>query len=133
MFCRRNGMGRGIVGGLYMRNNPLQLHLVKGERSFFLAGMQYRKPAPIPPATKGMVKVYPNPTKGLLTIETDLSDSEVATIQLINQLGQPCASASFKGNTFVWDLSSYPLAKGLYFIQIRTQSINHQTKVVYEN
>ena len=98
-----------------------------------LVGMQYRKPAPIPPATKGLVKVYPNPTKGLLTIETDLSDSEVATIQLINQLGQPCASAYFKGNTFVWDLSSYPLAKGLYFIQIRTQSINHQTKIVYEN
>ncbi len=60
------------------------------------------------------IKVYPNPTTGLVFIEGDLADVQI--ISVINSLGQ-IVKTNFGGNQI--DLSD--LAKGMYFISVGTK------------
>ncbi|NSW94617.1 MAG: T9SS type A sorting domain-containing protein, partial [Bacteroidales bacterium] len=64
--------------------------------------------------------VYPNPTSGLLTVESPDKDEKVYTINLINSSGQVVLNKTYTviGGKFEIDLSG--VSDGFYLLQIRT-------------
>lgn len=78
------------------------------------------------------VKYYPNPTNGILNIEiSSINLNESTTINITNASGivvNQYRVASISGNKIQIDLSRY--AKGTYFIQVRTPTLNSTQRVV---
>ena len=78
------------------------------------------------------VKYYPNPTNGILNIEiSSFNVNEVTVINITNAAGivvNQYRFASISGNKIQIDLSRY--AKGTYFIQVRTPTLNSTQRVV---
>ena len=78
------------------------------------------------------VKYYPNPTNGILFIElSSISVNEATIINITNASGlvvNQYKIASISGNKIQVDLSRY--AKGTYFIQLRTPTLNSTQRVV---
>ena len=78
------------------------------------------------------VKYYPNPTNGILNIEiSSINVNEATVINITNASGivvNQYRFASISGNKIQIDLSRY--AKGTYFIQIRTPTLNSTQRVV---
>ena len=78
------------------------------------------------------VKYYPNPTNGILNIEiSSINVNETAVINITNEAGivvNQYRIASISGNKIQINLSRY--AKGTYFIQVRTPTLNSTQRVV---
>ncbi len=78
------------------------------------------------------VKYYPNPTNGILIIELDLPNvNEPHLINISNAGGimvNQIKIVPSSGNKIQIDLSRY--AKGTYFIQVRTPTLNSTQRVV---
>ena len=78
------------------------------------------------------VKYYPNPTNGILNIEIfSINVNEATVINITNAAGivvNQYRIASISGNKIQIDLSRY--AKGTYFIQVRTPTLNSTQRVV---
>ncbi len=78
------------------------------------------------------VKYYPNPTNGILFIElSSVNLNEATIINITNANGvviNQYKSSSISGNKIQVDLSRY--AKGIYFIQVRTPTLNSTQRVV---
>ena len=78
------------------------------------------------------VKYYPNPTNGILFIElSSVNINEATIINITNASGvvlNQYKIASISGNKIQVDLSRY--AKGTYFIQVRTPTLNSTQRVV---
>ena len=78
------------------------------------------------------VKYYPNPTNGILFIElSSINVNESTIINITNASGTVVNQykiASISGNKIQVDLSRY--AKGTYFIQLRTPTLNSTQRVV---
>ena len=74
-----------------------------------------------------MVKVYPNPTQGLLTI----SGTGIKQVRLYNMLGQQVAAASSYNGSNVM-LSTSGLAAGIYMVQVRAENGSCVKRVVVE-
>ena len=78
------------------------------------------------------VKYYPNPTNGILFIElSSVNVNEATIINITNASGvvvNQYKIASISGNKIQIDLSRY--AKGTYFIQVRTPTLNSTQRVV---
>ena len=78
------------------------------------------------------VKYYPNPTNGILIIEiSSVNLNESTVINITNASGivvNQYRVASISGNKIQIDLSRY--AKGTYFIQVRTPTLNSTQRVV---
>ena len=78
------------------------------------------------------VKYYPNPTNGILFIElSSVNVNEATIINITNALGvvvNQYKIAYISGNKIQIDLSRY--AKGTYFIQVRTPTLNSTQRVV---
>ena len=74
------------------------------------------------------IKLYPNPTKGLFTVE--LNDLNNKTIDIYDVMGKLIFSQNTTSNKVQIDLSSY--ATGLYFVKIKTEN-NTITKRLLKN
>ena len=70
--------------------------------------------------------VYPNPTRGILTIETDITGHYSIAITSLN--GQLLYTDRMEGPTHQIDLSSFE--KGLYFITIRSRDYLRTEKII---
>ena len=70
--------------------------------------------------------VYPNPTQGILTIETDIIGQYSIVITSIN--GQLLYNSRIEGTTHQIDLSSFE--KGLYFITVRSKYFVRTEKII---
>ena len=79
-----------------------------------------------------MVNYYPNPTNGILFIElSSVNINEATIINITNASGvvvNQYKISSISGNKIQIDLSRY--AKGTYFIQVRTPTLNSTQRVV---
>lgn len=80
------------------------------------------------------VKYYPNPTKGMLTIEiNDVSRNEAKVINITNAAGvvidQLRLPAANNRLTEI-NMSRYP--KGTYFVQLRTATINNTQRIILQ-
>ena len=74
----------------------------------------------------GVMKLFPNPTTNLLTIETNQPASH--SIEIISLSGQLIYRTEMEGNSKQIDLS--PFTKGIYFITIRSNAWVKTEKVV---
>ena len=71
-------------------------------------------------ADKSLIKVYPNPSSGIYTIEMQGIDERNSNLEIFNLLGEKLHSSKpFNGNL---DLRAFP--KGVYYLKIKT---DHQT------
>ena len=77
-------------------------------------------------AIEKQIRIYPNPTKDLLTIETSLPGQHFIDITSLN--GQLLYSDRMEGPTHQIDLSSFQ--KGLYFITIRSREFVRTEKII---
>ena len=68
------------------------------------------------------IRIYPNPTKGILNIE---GNGEM-TISVLNVLGQKVLEASATANTTI-DLSGF--GEGIYMVRIETENRINTEKV----
>lgn len=73
------------------------------------------------------LSVYPNPTAGLINIESSLN--EAVEIQILNSLGQVLADDSFQGK-YSFDLSLY--GSGMYLLKTSVNGVSHVRKVIAE-
>ena len=77
-------------------------------------------------ASSNNIKIYPNPSKDLLTIQTGISGTYTVEITSLN--GQKLYSRIFSANTCKVDLSSFQ--KGVYFITIRSKDFVTTEKII---
>ena len=77
-------------------------------------------------ANDSRVKIYPNPTNNLLTIETEYPDHYSINITTLN--GQQILTGEMEGITHQIDLSSFQ--KGVYFITIRSKDFVTTRKII---
>ena len=76
------------------------------------------------------VNVYPNPTRGELSVAVDFGQSRPVTITIMNILGETIATVDNKGvakNIFTFDLSGF--AAGLYMVKIESEGMSTVKKV----
>jgi hypothetical protein len=78
------------------------------------------------------VKYYPNPTNGILTIElAAINSNEIRVINICNATGSVINQlkiAANAGSKMQIDLSKY--AKGIYFIQVKTATVNSTERII---
>lgn len=82
---------------------------------------------------KSNIKVYPNPTNGLIKIEIVQFNSSEFKVSILNPLGQVIASNTFNDNQFTLDLSMFNIKNGIYIIKIESNSLLLQTKILLTN
>lgn len=76
--------------------------------------------------TNNLVKVYPSPTKNILTIEILRTNTENLKIKILNLNGSEINEFQMESKTQQIDVSKF--AKGLYFIQIKGKTFNEVRK-----
>ena len=76
----------------------------------------------------GQVNVYPNPTSGILTIESHQADAQMTECRVLNLMGQEVMRQV--GDSGQMSLNLTTLPDGTYFIKVVTASENKTVKVV---
>ena len=71
--------------------------------------------------------IFPNPTNGIFTIN---STQQINTIEVFNTLGQAVYNKKITSNSTTIDLTLFP--KGLYLVQLKTNTNIITKKIVYE-
>lgn len=72
------------------------------------------------------IQIYPNPTGGLLTIET--AEPDLYRIEIISMSGQTVLSRDIEGQTLQIDLTIFQ--KGMYFLKIRSEEFMLTRKII---
>lgn len=80
--------------------------------------------------TFNTAKLYPNPTKGLITVELSSFPERETAIEVNNHLGQTIMNIIANSQTTQLDLSSYP--SGLYYIKTTSGRDSHTGKIVLQ-
>jgi hypothetical protein len=80
-----------------------------------------------PEKTSNQLRIYPNPTKDKLSIESNSND--IQSINIVNLIGQSLYTAVISGNATI-DVSSFP--KGVYFLRLNTNKETVVKKFVKE-
>ena len=76
------------------------------------------------------VKVYPNPTTGLLMTEIELSETKDLSIEVFDVYGRLVENHfenNFNSGTITLDLAD--LSNGLYIVSVNTADSKYQTKI----
>jgi hypothetical protein len=76
--------------------------------------------------TSPEVQIYPNPTAGLLTIET--AETDLLHIEIFTLSGQSVFNRTIEGPSMQVDLSSFQ--KGIYFLTIRSEDYMLTRKLI---
>ncbi len=78
--------------------------------------------------TGRQIQVYPNPTNGILTIETQNADAQMTECHVLNLMGQEVMRQVGDSGKMSLNLTSLP--DGTYFIKVVTTNENKTIKVV---
>jgi hypothetical protein len=76
------------------------------------------------------VKLYPNPTKGLIAVEFNRFPEPGTTIKIYNHLGQNILNKPVNSETNLLDISNYP--SGFYYIKTITERGSYTEKVILQ-
>lgn len=82
--------------------------------------------AGIDEATKDFIKVYPNPSKGNVTINSDIL-TQYSSIELVDQLGRVLGSWDVNNTQMTVDMGS--VANGNYTLVFKGENGNHTQKI----
>ena len=77
------------------------------------------------------INVYPNPTKGIVNIET-LNDLSVSDVSIANFIGEELISASFNNGQKSKRIDVSSLSTGIYFLIIKSNEFKVVKKLVIE-
>ena len=80
------------------------------------------------PAAGARFSVFPNPTRGLLTVVAPADGGRTGSIRLYNGLGQLVQARAATGTPVELDLSAHPA--GIYFIRVSVGTENSTYKVI---
>jgi hypothetical protein len=82
----------------------------------------------------GTVKYYPNPTNGMLTVELSaVNSNEVRVINICNDAGLVVNQFKISANAGTkMQIDLFKYAKGVYFIQLKTATINSTERIVLQ-
>ncbi len=74
------------------------------------------------------INIYPNPTSGNLTVETNQAD--ITSISILNVLGEEVINRIVKGNEsrIVFDLNNY--AEGIYYVKVKSNEKEYLQKLI---
>ena len=97
----------------------------------------YHKPLSAPNyptrTTENALKVYPNPTNGIVTIDFSLQSAEQVQLNIVDITGKIVLSNSF-GNrdagTYSETIDCSNLSPGLYFVSMKTNTQNKTSKII---
>jgi hypothetical protein len=78
--------------------------------------------------TFNAAKFYPNPTKGLITVEFNRMPEPDSTIKVYNHLGQIIQVKTVDSQINQLDFSNYPT--GVYYVKIIRRNDFHTEKVI---
>lgn len=76
------------------------------------------------------IKIFPNPTKGVLKIQIEELRNIGATIFLFSNSGQQLVEKEYGGQNVLVDLTSFP--SGVYILSIQIDEIKGEWKIVKE-
>ena len=76
------------------------------------------------------IKIYPNPTKGILNIKITGLDKAKGFISIYNIVGKLIEKTELSGNNQIFDLSAQP--NGIYIMQIRIEDKISSWKIIKE-
>lgn len=78
------------------------------------------------------LQVYPNPTKGFLSIEVKVQDAPKLTLQFVDATGRSLKRMEFENlnGELRTDLDLSGLADGVYMLQISTDSMNTTRRII---
>jgi hypothetical protein len=76
------------------------------------------------------IKIYPNPTKGILNVKIPLDDENVMTIQVLSLNGSLLQENIVTNEMTIIDLSNRP--SGLYILRIRGGDDSSEWKILKE-
>jgi hypothetical protein len=79
-------------------------------------------------ADNGFVSLYPNPTNGQFTVKFEMEGEK--TVVLYNSVGQVISSSSTSDSSKDFNLSGF--AKGIYFVNVKTQNHSGNYKLIIE-
>lgn len=74
------------------------------------------------------IKIYPNPTRGLLKIETEGSLSGTYRILLFDVRGQMLVRQEIAGNTAILNISEFD--EGVYILRIKYAGVHKEWKII---
>lgn len=77
-----------------------------------------------------LVRVYPNPTQGIFTVELNGTAAMGKTIAITNQLGEKIYTGNLSGTMNTIDLSAF--ANGVYLVRIEGNDIYSTTRLVIQ-
>ena len=79
---------------------------------------------------KDQIKVYPNPTSGLVTLEIDNSYQSELSVEVINTNGQIIYSNKYNYKHIVEQLDLNSYSDGMYFVKIFTKEFIDVKKLI---
>lgn len=75
-----------------------------------------------------VLKIYPNPSSGLITIEANANFSEEMSIKVVNTMGQIIYSETMESSTKIIDLRD--IKAGMYYLSIVGNVAMHSEVIV---
>lgn len=85
---------------------------------------------PISSADSGAVKVYPNPTHGIVNVEltTQTNECNEATVEIHDMEGRLVLTRVMPAPHFQIDISNFPT--GIYILKIKNSATSNQQRIV---
>ena len=115
--------GKIILGGYFTTYNTLAAGFITRINPAIAGSQQKRYPNFTTTENATDLKVYPNPSNGVFTI--DLTDESYNKISIVNSLGVVIQEYDFNGTSIQVDLSKYP--NGQYIARL---SSNENTNII---
>ena len=120
--------GKIILGGLFTTYNTLAAGYITRINPAIAGSQQKRYPNFTTTENATELKVYPNPSNGVFTI--DLTDDSYSKITIINSLGIVVQEYDFNGKSIQVDLSKYP--NGQYIARLSSDDNTNIIKLMKE-
>ncbi|MBL7816432.1 MAG: T9SS type A sorting domain-containing protein [Saprospiraceae bacterium] len=86
----------------------------------------YSKVVSVSRSNVSKIKIYPNPTNNLLTI--DLGNMQHATVTFLDILGRVMFNKESQTNQMTLDLSNFE--SGIYMLEVKSKNVSIQEKVI---
>ena len=82
------------------------------------------------PISEKVPVIYPNPSKGIVTIDLKAINHKNATIALYNVLGKEVKKVALKSNESNYQLDFSDFKDGVYFVKVKSESGENTQRLI---